>query len=63
MSDIKPKLEAFLVAARAAYEEAKINYNTGKCTLGQLDNVRFSLEKLERAAAALPSTALKDAAK
>lgn len=56
MSDIKPKLEAFLVAARAAYEEAKINCNTGKCTADQLENVRLSLDKIESMAAALPSS-------
>lgn len=59
MYNIKPKLETFLIAARAAYEEAKINYNTGKCTAAQLENVRLSLENLERAASSLPSAEIK----
>lgn len=51
-----PDLERFLTLARAAYEEAKINCNTGKCTAEQLENVRLSLEKVERMAAAVSST-------
>lgn len=47
-------IEKFLVTARGAYEEAKINFNTGKCTAEQLENVRLSLEKVERTAAAIP---------
>jgi hypothetical protein len=53
---MKAQLESFLMSARAAYEEAKINHNTGKCSAEQLENVRLSLERLERTAAALPST-------
>jgi hypothetical protein len=49
-------LERFLTLARAAYEEAKINCNTGKCTAEHLENVRLSLEKVERMATAMTST-------
>lgn len=49
------QMEAFLAAARAAYEEAKINFNTGKCTAAHLEGVRLALERLERAASALPA--------
>lgn len=53
---MKSQIEWFLSSARVAYEEAKINYNTGKCTASHLEGVRVALEKLERSAAQLIST-------
>lgn len=49
-------LGTFLSVARSLYEEAKINFNTGKCTAEQLENVRLSLVRLENAALAMTST-------
>jgi hypothetical protein len=48
------QLEPLLKLCRAAYEEAKINYNTGKCSAEALENVRIKLEQLERTASKQP---------
>jgi hypothetical protein len=48
-------LDNFLKQARAAYEEAKINYNTGMCSAEALEGVRVALENLEQKAAAITS--------